>query len=413
MPHHRLSSAISYMYAGLMVLGTLLPLTPALAQQKSGDIRWKKHSVNDQSPYEACGAADFNGDGKIDIFSGDSWYESPNWTRHKVREVPPAAANPHYYEDFSDSPLDVNGDGRPDIVTCNYFGKRVGWVENPGGDATKSWTEHEIDLPGHMETGELVDINGDGKLDFLPNTGNVVVWYELTQQKPTVVWTKHDLGSEGAGHGVGIGDVNSDGRLDIITPKGWHEQPVTVSDKWPFHGEFQLGAAGIFIHGHDVDGDKLTDVIWGMGHGFGFSWLKQSASADGKRVWTKHSIDDTFSQVHTQLFANLDGEGEPELITGKRVYAHEVEPGDTDPAVVFYYQYDRAAAKWNKHEIFHGDPALNAPKDAKDRWALKDFPKGSAGTGLQMAAIDIDKDGDIDLVCPGKSGLYLFENLGR
>jgi hypothetical protein len=30
-----------------------------------------------------------------------------------------------------------------------------------------------------------------------------------------------------------------------------------------------------------------------------------------------------------------------------------------------------------------------------------------------MTAIDIDKDGDIDLVCPGKSGLYLFENLSR
>ena len=143
------------------------------------------------------------------------------------------------------------------------------------------------------------------------------------------------------------------------------------------------------------------------------SWLKQSTTDDGKREWTKHSIDDTFSQVHTLVFANLDGKGEPELITGKRVYAHEVEPGDTDASVVFYYQFDRAAAKWNKHTIFHGDPAVNAPKDAKDRWALKDFPKGSAGTGLQMAAIDMDGDGDTDLVCPGKSGLYLFENLGR
>ena len=412
MPHCRLSSLSSIICRGLLLVGCLLPVSPAFAQ-KPGELRWKKHSINDQSPYEACGAADFNGDGKVDIFSGDSWYEAPSWTKHKVREVPAAAANPHYYEDFADSPLDVNGDGRPDIVTCNYFGKRVGWVENPGGDATQPWIEHEIDLPGNMETGELVDINGDGRLDFLPNTGNVVVWYELTQQKPTVVWTKHDLGSDGAGHGVGVGDINSDGRLDIITPKGWHEQPATASDTWPFHGEFQLGAAGIFIHGRDVDGDKRTDVIWGMGHGFGFSWLKQSTGADGQRVWTRHSIDDTFSQVHTQLFANLDGEGEPELITGKRVYAHEVEPGDTDPAVVFYYQFDRTAARWIKHEIFHGDPALNAPKDAKDRWALKDFPKGSAGTGLQMAAIDIDKDGDIDLVCPGKSGLYLFENLGR
>jgi FG-GAP-like repeat len=381
------------------------------AQEKPA--KWKMHSINDQSPYEACGAADFNGDGKIDIFCGDSWYAAPNWTRHKVREVP-ASTNPHYYEDFCDAPLDVNGDGRPDIVTCNYFGRRVGWVENPGSDATSPWTEHEIDLPGNMETGELIDINGDSKLDFLPNTGNVVVWYELTQQRPKVVWTKHDLSKEGAGHGVGAGDVNADGMLDIITPKGWYEQPKQKDTKeWTFHSEFQLGAAGILIHGRDVDGDKLTDIVWGMGHGFGLYWLKQSQGTDGKREWKKLEIDGTFSQVHTLLFADLNGDGQQELVTGKRVYAHEVEPGDTQAPVVFSFQFDRASAKWQKATIFRGEPALNAPAKAEDRWALKDFPRGSAGTGLQMAAVDIDADGDLDLICPGKSGLYMFENGGH
>ncbi len=398
----------------VVALQTSVLCNPGICEEKEAEIRWKQHTINDQSPYEACGAADFNGDGKIDIFCGDSWYEAPSWVRHKVREVPASGPNPHYYEDFCDSPLDVNGDGRPDIVTCNYFGKRVGWVENPGPDSTKAWVEHTIDTPGNMECGELVDINGDGKLDFLPNPGNVVVWYELTQQKPEVVWTKHDLGGEGAGHGVGVGDINSDGRLDIITPKGWYEQPQeATSDKWLFHPEFQLGAAGILIHGRDVDGDKLTDVIWGMGHDFGLYWLKQSIAADGKRQWTKLKIDDTFSQVHTLVLAKFDPAREPELITGKRVYAHEVEPGDTAAPVIFSYRFDRPSKQWLKRTIFRGEPALNAPQAAKDRWALKDFPRGSAGTGLQMAAIDIDGDGDLDLVCPGKSGLYLFENLGQ
>ena len=287
-------------FSSVFAFGGLGLCVITIADEKATEIRWKMHTINDQSPYEACGAADFNGDGKIDVFCGDSWYEAPNWTRHKVRDVPASGPNPHYYEDFSDSPLDVNGDGRADIVTCNYFGKRVGWVENPGGDATMPWIEHEIDTPGNMESGELVDINGDGTLDFLPNPGNVVVWYELTQQKPVVVWKKHDLGSEGAGHGIGVGDMNSDGKLDIVTPKGWYEQPkADASVKWVFHREFELGAAGIFVHGRDIDGDRLTDIVWGMGHGFGLQWLRQSTSADGKRVWTKHNIDDTFSQVHT------------------------------------------------------------------------------------------------------------------
>lgn len=392
-----------------LALGVVsLPASQALGQSATA-VTWKLQTINDQSPYEACGAADFNGDGRMDIFCGDSWYEAPTWTKHKVREVPASGPNPHYYEDFSDSPLDVNGDGRPDIVTCNYFGKRVGWVENPGGDARGAWQEREIDLPGNMETGELVDLTGDGQPEFLPNPGNVVVWYELTSRKP-VMWKRHDCGSEGAGHGVGAGDINSDGRRDILTPKGWYEQPAEAGAPWVFHAEFQLGAAGVMILGYDVNGDGLTDVIWGNGHGFGLQWLKQTKSAAGEREWTKLTIDDTFSQVHTLLLADLDGQGEPELVTGKRVYAHEVEPGATDGSVVLSFQYDRKTDKWIRSTIFQGDPALNAPNDAKDRWALKDFPAGTAGTGLQMAAVDMDADGDVDLVCPGKSGLYLLEN---
>jgi hypothetical protein len=31
----------------------------------AGEIRWKMTTINDQSPFEACGTADFNGDGRI------------------------------------------------------------------------------------------------------------------------------------------------------------------------------------------------------------------------------------------------------------------------------------------------------------------------------------------------------------
>jgi hypothetical protein len=134
---------------------------------------------------------------------------------------------------------------------------------------------------------------------------------------------------------------------------------------------------------------------------------------DGSRAWVRKDIDTRFSQVHTLLWADLDGDGGPELVTGKRIYAHEVEPGDIDSPCIYWFKYDRSAGKWYKHVIYEGEPARNAPKQAKDRWALKDFARGSAGTGLQMDARDMDGDGDIDLVCPGKSGLYLFENLGR
>ena len=151
--------------------------------------------------------------------------------------------------------------------------------------------------------------------------------------------------------------------------------------------------------------------MWGMGHDFGLHWLRQSTDADGNRKWSQERIDMSFSQVHTLHLADLDGNGQPEVVTGKRIYAHETEPGATDAPCVYSFAFDRSQSRWVKEVIYEGTPAKDAPKEAKDRWALDDFERGSAGTGLQMDAQDMDGDGDIDLVCPGKSGLYWFENL--
>jgi len=377
---------------------------------RAGEPRWKQHTINGKSEFEAAGVLDVDNDGKLDIVSGDTWYRAPDWKPSHVREV---VRQGTYYNCFATLPMDVNNDGRTDYVTCGYFSRNVGWVENPGG-AGKEWTYHEIDLPGTSEAAAMVDLNGDGKLDILPNATNVVVWYELVKAGANPEWKKHNLGTTAAGHGVGSGDVNGDGRVDILTLKGWLENPADPkSDTWAWHPEWQLGPAGIQILARDVTGDGLADVVWGMGHNYGFNWLEQGKGTGGERTWTKHEIDPKLAQVHTLLWADLDGDGkDDELVTGKRVYAHEVEPGATDASVIAYYKFDRKARQWSRHVIYQGEPATKAPTKKEERLALRDFPAGTAGTGLQMTAIDIDRDGDLDLVCPGKSGLYLFENLG-
>lgn len=396
-----------------MTRTTMAALVLAVLAQvsaRAAEPRWKQHTINGKSEYEAAGVFDVDNDGKLDILSGDTWYRAPDWTPYHVRDV---VREGTYYHCFATLPLEVNGDGKTDYVTCGYHGKNVGWVENPGA-AGKDWTYHAIDVPGSSEAAAMVDLNGDGKLDILPNTVNVVVWYELLKAGPRPEWKTHNLGTTAAGHGVGSGDVNGDGRVDILTLKGWLENPADPkSDTWAWHPEWQLGQAGIQILARDVTGDGLADVVWGMGHNYGLNYLEQGKGTGGERTWTKHEIDPKLAQVHTLLWADLDGDGkDDELVTGKRVYAHEIEPGATDASVIAYYKFDRKAAQWSRHIIYQGAPAANAPAKREDRLALRDFPAGTAGTGLQMTAIDIDRDGDLDLVCPGKSGLYLFENLG-
>src|ERR1700750_2338970 len=102
-------------------------VTFSFATGNAGEPRWKKHDINAKSPFEAAGAFDVDGDGKLDIVSGDTWYQGPDWTPYPVRKVTRTGT---YLNCFSTLPVDVNGDGKADFVTCSYFGKNVGWVEN-------------------------------------------------------------------------------------------------------------------------------------------------------------------------------------------------------------------------------------------------------------------------------------------
>jgi hypothetical protein len=378
----------------------------------AGEPKWKVHAINDRSEFEAASVFDVDNDGKLDILCGSTWYKAPDWSRHLVREVQRVGT---YFSDFATLPLDVNGDGNTDFVTVSYFGKNVGWVENPGKTGA-TWTFHEIDTPGPSEAAVTVDLTGDGMPDILPNVVNTVVWYEVARKADGkgVDIKKHDFGAAAAGHGVGSGDVNGDGRVDLLTPKGWFEAPGNPSgETWAWHSDWNLGATGIQILARDVDGDGLSDLVYGVGHDYGLFWMKQGKSASGERTWTKGVIDNAVASVHTLLWADIDGDGKAhELVSGKRVYAHEVEPGATDGSVVAWYHFEPGTERWVKHIIFQGAPATNVPSKAELRLALRDFPKGTVGTGLQLTATDIDGDGDLDLVCPGKSGLYLFENLG-
>ncbi|HSV99196.1 MAG TPA: HEAT repeat domain-containing protein [Sedimentisphaerales bacterium] len=356
------------------------------AEPKVGD-GWRLHVINADSRFEAAGVLDVNRDGKLDILSGGLWYEAPDWKKHFVREIKEEG---NYFYDFANLPMDVDGDGWVDTAGAAWHNKMVYWVRNPGKTG-EPWQVFEVDTPGNMETAMAYDIDGDGQLDILPNIMSEAAWYGFTRDASApqgVKWQKHPLPKEAAGHGLGAGDVNKDGRCDVVTPKGWLEQ--NADGGWLWRPEFELGYAGIPILVHDVDGDGDSDLIWGLGHNYGLYWLEQK-NADGKRTWEKHLIDDSWSQPHFMLMADLDNDGRDELVTGKRYYAHNGnDPGGNDPRCVYYYDFDATAKKWARHVLHEG---------------------GTVGFGINTMAVDIDADGDIDVVAPGKSGLYLLENL--
>ncbi len=246
-------------------LAALAAVALGLSTARAEEPKFKKHDINPKSEFESAGVFDVDNDGDLDIVSGDTWYEAPDWKTHHVRDVDRTGT---YLNCFSTLPVDVNGDGKTDFISCSYFGKNVGWVENPG-DKDSAWTYHEIDLPGPSEAAVLVDLTGDKVPEILPNVVNTIAWYQVQESGSEPTIKKFDFGNEAAGHGVGTGDINRDGRTDLLTPKGWFEAPEKPeSQPWTWHPEWNLGATGIQILGRDVDGDDDTDLVFGMGHNY-------------------------------------------------------------------------------------------------------------------------------------------------
>ncbi|MFP6899373.1 MAG: VCBS repeat-containing protein [Opitutales bacterium] len=292
---------------------------------------WKKHVVHQGERCNVAVAADFTGDGKVDVIANSGGktrlFVAPDWKVHLIDET--KGHNFIHGETF-----DVDGDDDPDFIGARYKPGLVAWFERPKDPLSGPWKmrvadDELIGIHGVLKA----DVDGDGRLDLLANSGqplgkfpNSAAWLKVPKNPRTAKrWERFifaDQDAPGLSHYLGFGDLNGDGRVDLtLAAKGgpsdksgmgewfaWWEAPKNPTQPFKKHLLPGRHPGATNIHPADLNGDGKLDLLASRGHGKGLVWFENP-------TWKIHDVNKKLLSPHCLQVVDMDGDGDVDAAT--------------------------------------------------------------------------------------------------
>ena len=248
------------------------------------DTIWKETIIAREPPTGGTFASgdletgDMDGDGDIDVLAVKHtgewdeagapaevfWYEAPDWTPHTVGEARGAV------KDLSIA--DFDGDGRNDLAVLTFENKNLR-IHRSNEDGTSTLVA-DLTAPGIHEGMDVGDLDGDGDVDVAVN-GYVFL-------------------NPG-------GDLTGAWSLEVLNDR-WHNQ----TGDWSANGTKTAVA--------DYDGDGRPEVFVSHSERAGYPIAMYTRTGAGE--WTETIVLDSLPAAHTLQPADMDLDGDIDLVTG-------------------------------------------------------------------------------------------------
>ena len=360
---------------------------------------------------ETVAIADINRDGRPDIVSGEFWYEAPAWTPHRFREL---NFTSNYLDGFSDLAIDVDADGYPDLVSVTWFAKKISWFEEPGQEpaepgpkrrstagsrwSSRCWsistmtarrrsccrsparparrwrgTRSRPARGSSMSSARKATVTASA-----PETSTRTA--APTSSRPAAGSKRRRIRAAADGRSTPIGRASTSRRRPRGRPR-LRPRPR----RSPISGSCTSPTSTATAATTSSPARRTTTACSG-------SSRARAASGRGARSTA------AWSQAHASTLVDLNGDGQPELVTGKRFMAHNgSDPGEREPLGVYWFESARRAAR-----AAASSGSVTSSTSAAG-WAAACRSRSSTSTATATSTS----------ICAGKSGLFIAENLSK